>query len=258
MADVVIQAQSTNFARQGETWQWKGYTLPSSLAAYIQYLYSYTAMASSLFSTELAALYGLMIQNSQIIPGGLTLYDIQNLDPTLFTGAADLQAIYQQDPFSTEYETSTQALYDRAYLTARNAAQSGPSNIRGGTARMGFELAELDSLQSNNRFREIWQNQLAMAEIVVKAIQVANAVESEIRNEQLKAQQLQAATEQGRVTQTLAAAEQLGRDKELHLRSLAAGGEFLSLPYMKTSEALQGEGPGQGSITTSFGMTAWR
>ncbi len=258
MADVVIQAQSTNFNRQGTTQQFKAYNLPVAVASYLQYLYTNSSVSGTVTAAEQSALYALLLQNSEVIPGGLTLYNIQALSPTVFDGSAELLAIIQQDPFSTTYETSTQAVYDRAYLTARNAAQSGPTNIRGGTARQAFELAELDTLQSINRFREIWQNQLAVANLVERAVQLFNAVAAETRNEQLKAQQLQAATEQGRVVQTLSAAEMVAKDKDLHLRALAGSAEFLGVPQMLTQEALQGEGVGQGATLTSFGMTAWR
>jgi len=257
MADVVIQAQSTLFNRQGITRQSKGYLLPAPLAPYIAASFLHSYVPDSLRDAAQIALQLLLAQNSQIIPGGLTLFDIQDIDPTLFPGASALESIYQQDPFSSDYETETNSLYERAYSVARAAAQSGPTNIRGGTARQALELAELGVQMSNSRFREIWQNQLAMCQVVIQATQVANASEEARRNSQLKAQQQQAATEQGRVVQTLGAAEQITRDREQHLRALAASAEFLGLPNMATEETLQGEGF-QGGVTTGFGMSYWR
>jgi len=258
MADVVIQAQSTLFNRQGLTTQTKFYQGSPTLAALMGNVALNTQIGLGLISAEQVALLQVLAQNSQVIPGGLTLFNIQNdSDPKLFTGASELQSLYELDPFSTDYETKTTDLYTRSYAIARAAAQSGPTNVRGGTARMGFELAELDTKMSINRFREVWQNQLAVAQVVVEAVRTANIAESERRNALLKAQQQQAATEQGRAVQTLQAAEQLNNDIATQVRALALCGEFLTTPQMVTSEALQGEGF-QAGATTAFGMSTWR
>lgn len=258
MSDVVIQAQSTLFNRTGLTQQFKGYdAMPGGLVAALNEAYANAQIGSQLSSAEQAALYELLIQDSEVIPGGLTLFSIQSLTDSLFPGAGVLAAMYNVDPFGTTYETSTQAQYDRQYLTARAAAQSGPTNVRGGTARQGFELAELDTMQSISRFREIWQNQLARAQVNISAIQLANTGESQRRSDRLRAQQQQAATEQGRVMQTLGAAEQVNHERETLIRAMAAGGEFLSRPAMLTAESLSGQGF-QSAVNTSFGMTSWR
>lgn len=257
MAEVVIQAQSTLFDRRGNTYQYKRYRMTPALENLLGAALIDSRLPANLAAAEQQALLALLQQNSEIIPGGLTLFDIQDLDPTLFPGAATLQAIYEKDPFSDEYEDETEALYSRSFAVARSAAQTGPVNIRGGTARQGFELAELGTLQSINRFREVWQNQLAMAQLVLQASQIANAAEAERRNSQLRAQQQQAATEQGRTLQTLGAAEQVFRNRENAVRTAAAGVEFFGIPEMETAEVIQGQGF-QGGVTTGFGMTTWR
>lgn len=258
MADVVVQAQSTQFQRQGTTLQTKNYNLSTgNLLSYMISAFQNAVVAGTLSSVEQAMLQQLLGQDSEIIPGGLTLFDIQSINPDLFLGSADLQQIYQKDPFSTEYETNTADLYNRIYAIARSVAQSGPTNVRGGTARQGFELADLDTQQSINRFREIWQNQLAMAGLVIHAAQVAASMSTARYDLQLKAQQQQAATEQGRVMQTLSAAEQLTRERESFIRACALGGEFTSLPTMTTQENLEGQGF-QAGVNTAFGMTSWR
>lgn len=258
MSDVIIQAQSTLFNRAGLTQQYKGlFSAPTTLIPSVVALYSNNVIGSQISLAEQAALYALLTQNSEIIPGGLTLYNIQALNASLFPAAENLQALYRLDPFDTTYETSTQALYDRAYATARAAAQSGPTNVRGGTARQGFELAELDTQFSINRFREVWENQVKIAQVVIAAASLANQAESQRRGDQLRAQQQQAATEQGRVMQTLSAAECLERDKEASARSLALAGEIAGGTQMTTIETLAGQGF-QSGVNTSFGMSNWR
>lgn len=254
--DVIIQAQSTTFERQGLTTQEKGYFLPNQLIGALTTEYV-AAPAGANLTAEQTALFNLLTQDSEIIPGGLTLFNIQSLIDSLFTAQPNLQELWSLDPFANTYETNTADLYNRQYLTARSTAQSGPTNVRGGTARQGFELAELGTMQAISRFREIWQNQIAVSQIVLAAIKMQNDVETERRREKLQAQQQQAATEQGRVMQTLSAAEQLDRDRLTHIRGMSAGGEFLGAPSMATLESLVGQGM-QGAVTTGFGMSTWR
>ena len=204
---------------------------------------------------EQAALTALLIQDSTIIGGGLTLSNVQSINALLFIAAANLQKLYQLDPFDTTYETNTLALYTRQYAIARAAAVSGPTNVRGGTARQGFELAELDTQQSINQFREIWQNQVKVAGVVIEASNAANAAYDALVKLQLEAQKQQAATEQGRVLQTLSAAEQLSRDKEVFLRQLAWQADTTN--QMETDESITGYGLMTG-VNTGFGMSTWR
>jgi hypothetical protein len=257
MAETVIQATDTTFARQGYSFQQRAYLLPGSVNSGITSAYTLSQLSSSLTTAEQNALYGLLSQNTEIIPGGLTLYNVHSLDPIVFSGSGDLQAIYQRDPFGTDYEDETEELYVRSYSTARAAAQSGPTNVRGGTARQALELADLDTQMSINRFREIWQTQLATADLVTKAIEMANRIETERWRLQLSAQQLQAGTEQGKTQQVLAAAEQVTRARETNLRTLAAAAEFFGVPQMRSDEDLRGVGY-QSGVQTNFGMSYWR
>ncbi len=259
MADteIVVQAQSTAFQRTGNSFHRKGYTFPSDLASLISAAYYNSSVSSTFASAERQMLYNLFVQDPTLIPGGLTLKNIQSLFPSAFNGAEDLQAIYQKDPWSIEFELETQALYERQYDKARAAAQSGPGNVRGATARQAFELAALDTEMANNRFLQIWQAQVAIAQLVVQAVQVAAQAEAQKWNLQLQAQQQQAATEQGRVVQALGASENAQAMRQNHTRMSGAGVQFLGQEQMSIEEDLAGEGT-QGGATTGFGMSYWR
>ena len=249
--EVIIQAQDTTFQRAGTTNQRKGYFLPGNLVL------TQSVPSGTIIALEQALLAALMSQDNACLPGGLTLKNVQEISPEVFNGAAELQLIWKKDPFSTQYEDSTKLLYERGYEVARSAAISGPSNVRGATARQAFELSDLDTNQAINRFREVWQNQLAVAQLVIAAVQAHNAIANARRAVQLQAQQLQAGTEQGRVVQSLAAAEQLTRLRNDHIRTFAAGAEFAGVAEMITNESLAGRGQ-QGAVSTAFGTSYWR
>src|SRR6266849_11191436 len=100
MADteITVQAQSTSFQRQGQSFHRKGYIFPGDIGGLLLNL-CYNGSHSSTFATaERTMLYNLFIQDPTLIPGGLTLKNIQSIFPSAFNGAADLQGIYQEDP----------------------------------------------------------------------------------------------------------------------------------------------------------------
>lgn len=238
MADpsVVIEAQSTAFARVGETFQTIQRTNPSAP-----------------FLVPLS--FGVW-GNVALIPGGVTLYDVQAQDPTLFYGAGTLYNLYNIDPFGTDYENETNDLYTRSFAIARAAILSGPANVRGGTARQAFELAEFSTLMSINRFKEIWQNQLAAWKLVLESAQVANASAAEINRERLQAQQQQAATENAQRQAAIESARIYNDFNRMLIENYTAQSNF-SLTTMKTEESFTGQGT-QGPIVTSFGSSSYR
>jgi len=255
--EITVQAQSTEFRRTGITNHKKGYYVPTDINA-LFYQLAYNASTNTNNANAMRQmLFNLFVQDPTYIPGGLTLKNIQSIFPSAFNGAADLQDIYQLLPFSTEFETETRALYERQYSKARTEAQSGPSYVRGATARQAFELAALDTEMANNRFREIWQSQVAIAQLVIAAVQTASQAESERWRLQLQAQQQQAATEQGRVVQSLSAAESAITMQQGEVRALGAATEFLGQQEMVIREDLLGSGFQQGT-PTGFGTSYWR
>ena len=255
--EITVQAQTTEFARSGTSFHRKGYTFGSDIGALIAQAAANASTSTTFASALRGMLYSLFVQDPTLIPGGLTLKNIQSLFPSAFNGAADLQLVYQRLPFSTEFEDETRALYERQYSKARAEAQSGPTYVRGATARQAFELAALDTEMANNRFREIWQAQMAIAQLVVAAVQTAAQAESERWRLQLQAQQQQAATEQGRVVQGLSAAENAVAMQEAAVRAAGAAAEFLGQSQMGIEEDLVGEGF-QTATPSNFGTSYWR
>jgi hypothetical protein len=250
---VNVDAMDTSFSRSGTTNQqrqpsgsWPSSNVTSALSDWV--------VTQPEATSEQTALNALLKQSSTVFDTKAFLSSVLGL-PQSALATVNLSDIYTLDPFGNTYEVNTLALYTRQYLIARAAAQSGPTNVRGGTARQGFELAELDTLMAINQFREIWQNQVKVAQVVVEAASAADAAWEQLIKLQLEAQKQQAATEQGLVMQTLAAAEQLTKDKEVYLRAISLQADANG--YMVTSELLTGHGF-QGGTNTGFGMSTWR
>jgi hypothetical protein len=123
---------------------------------------------------------------------------------------------------------------------------------------MAFELAELGTQASIARFRELRAVYDTVIQQNLAAIQLTHTVQAQIRRDQLQAQQQQAATEQGRTQQTLAASEAVSRIRQDCIRCMAAIAEFTGDPTMAITEAVTGQGVGQGATATNFGSSIFR
>jgi len=198
MADgttITIEAQDTTFSRVGNTNEiitYTAYDYPP-LNSTVPALTTITKPSFTI-SPRVGTLNPSGVVSARIGAANLAALVSARIGPsdlsTLITppvGLTELAAIYGLGPLDTTYESSTEALYDRSYAIARATALSGPINVRGGTARMGFELAELDTQQSINRFREVWQNQVAWAGVVTKAIEAADYAIFEYNKEKVAA-----------------------------------------------------------------------
>lgn len=261
MADgssIIIQAQDTFFKRRGQTTHLKGYQTHSWVNQAIHDGTVLNNLGSVSSALEQAAMNALLARDVTILPGGVTLKNAQTaIAPNAFNGAGDLQAIYEKDPFGSEFEDETRALYERSYAKARTVARSGPINVRGGTARQAFEDTALDVEMSNNRFREIWQAQLALAQLVTAAVQLATNAEVERWRVMLQAQNQQATNENAQIMQALTASERLSQIRDADLRYISAAAEIMGQGQMTIAEDLEGYGQ-QGSAQTMFGTSFWR
>lgn len=257
MADVVIQAQSTLFHRDGHQLQNRYNELPSLFPDFMDWTVTTTPVPLDSVTKEYTELTTLVNQNPTVIGGGTTLFNVQNTKISDLPGQNTLLSIYSQDPFSVEYENETEALYERSFDIARARSRSGPANVRGGTARTAFESAELDLQMSLNRFKEIWQNQVTVSQMVTSAVQVASAAQAQLRSAWLQSQQQQAATEHGKAQEKLAAADQLNKDRESHLKACSLVAEVRGKPHMDSFEYYDGWGF-QGATNTGFGYAIQR
>ena len=236
-----------SFQRTGDTWVSRTHQLPSGVSSAVHGAYKHTMPDSALNDSQ-SAFYSTVLGRSPTgYPGAQSLQGIVDQDPSVFQGEAALNNFINRNPYSTDYENAIGALYDRMYNTARAGAISGPANVRGGQARQGFELADLDTQQSINKFREVRGQQDKEAGVVQGAIQLFNTIESMRRGQQMQGQQQQVSSEGSRVNEGLGAASGLDRSKTTHLANLQLAAELLGIPMTKTYENLFGQGNQNGS-----------
>jgi len=247
---------SQAFQRRGTSDVQKQYTLPSDLGAQLTNLYKAPPVDTTTTNLERNFLQGILSRSNADFSGKSVLTDQQNLLPSGYSGQPSLDRIMSRNPYSTDWENATTALYNRSFDKARSAAQSGPTNVRGGTARQGFELGELATGMSQNRFKDISEQQNKEAGIVSQAVQTANIIEQSRRGTQQQAVTAQNAIELGRNQQSLDASKPIAQNRSINLQNLALASEILGVPKQTQTDNLSGEGQQiQNSQGTNFGLT---
>ncbi len=235
--NIVIESQNTSFVRVGETYQ--------------------TIVRATPTIPALATLAQQYISDPTVIPGGVVLNKIMAESETTYPGydslAALLQAIVANWP---AFEASTSDLYARSYAVARAAAQSGPTNVRGGTAQQGFELAELDALYSINRFKEVWTSWLQAWSLQMQAVKLSNDIPAALRAQWLQSQAQESASEHSQRMDNVALAEVYNAFNKTLIEQYSAAANF-GQSTMRTEETFTGQGS-QSGITTGFGMSSYR
>lgn len=247
------QESSTAFQRQGTTTTGQGWQLPAWLSSLLQQAPVQTQMPASVQSMDWSAIMGLLGQDQTAVPGKSILDFLMSIDPTTFTGSPQLDSIMARNPYSTDYETQMNGLFDRQFNTARADALSGPQNVRGGQARQGFELADVGTQQGLNRYGKVLEQQNKEAGIVEQATHIANMIESMRRGSTLQAQQQEQMGEHARAGETTEASGLLARSRANNASFLQLASEMLGTKVNQVQEDLSGEGQ---QIESSTGQTS--
>jgi len=243
---------NTRFTREGTSQTQKDYTLPNDLSSILQLLYQSGQISPTTSSNELNLLNQMLTRSTTSLPGLASLQSIQGIDPTSFTGQSSLNNMAERNPYSSDYESAVGALYDRSFAKGRAMAQSGPTNVRGGTARQGFEMAELSGDQARNKFREVRGQQDKEAGVVQGAVQLMNTIESMRRGSQMQAQQQNMAGETARSGQSLQAAGGVNDLRRANASTVGLAGEMLGKPRQVTTDNLRGRGS-QSASSSNWG-----
>lgn len=246
---------NTSFSRQGTSSVDKKYQLPSDLSALVGKMYTGSQLNQGTTDNEQNLLNTLLQQSAAGVPGLAAVQEAEGIDPTNFSGLSGLNSITARNPYSSDYENAIGSMYDRMFAKGRSLAQSGPQNVRGGTARQGFELAELDANIGRNKFNDVRQQQDKEAGVVQNAIQMLNAIENMRRGSKLQAQGQHMAGEHTRKGESLQAASGVNAIRGANNQNVQLAGELLGSPTQTTTDNMRGKG-NQATNSTSIGGSA--
>ena len=243
---------ATKFTRQGTSTTDKSFTLPTDLGNLIQKAYTGSGIPASTVSNESNLLNLLLARTIGNVPGLSSLQTSEGIDPTSYEGLTALKTMSQRNPYSSDYESAIGDLYDRQFSKARSIAQSGPSNVRGGTARQGFEVAELGADQARNKFREVRGQQDKEAGVVQGAVNTMNTIESMRRGSTLQAQGQHQASESARTGEALHAQSGVDSIRKANQGNIQMAADMLGNPRQTVTDNLSGRGQ-QASSSSGFG-----
>lgn len=244
---------SSKFERKGTSTTQRSFSLDSLIGDVIRANAAGAAIPTGLQDAENSWLTTLLGRNDQTHGGTSLLESIKSMLTGTFTGSGGLDTIIARNPYSQDYENSTAALYNRSFNQARAAAQSGPANVRGGQARTGFELADLGTQQSMNRFREIRGQQDKEASTVMNAVQLANMIENLRRGQQVQATQADEGIKHVQRGDKLEAAGKVNQKRATSNADLNLASQVLGVPTSKTTDNLTGKGV-QATDTSNWGV----
>ena len=236
------QSSSTAFQRQGATNTGQTFQLPAWLSSLIQQSTEGGTLPAGMVDNDWQLITSLLQQDPSQGYGVSQLNQILGIDPTNFNGAPQLDNIIARNPYSQDYENATKGLYDRQFEIARANAQSGPANVRGGQARVGFDLADVGTQQSLNRFREIRNQSDKEAGIVEQAVHMGNVIESMRRSSQMQAQGLGEGSQHARTQESLGASGQVTQKRAANAALLQQAAELLGTKEQQVNENLTGKG----------------
>lgn len=240
----------TSFSRIGATQQIRSYpTLPAELTSILSQWFGMPQYSQAGADIERIILLNLLGKATEAVPGSSVISGIEQISPSSFSGDTALQNMADRNPYSKDYENAIGQLYDRGFEKSRALAQSGPLNVRGGTARQGFELGEIGAQNAMNKFRDVRQQQDKEAGVVQGAVQMMNAIEQLRRGSQLSASQLRTAGEQLRTQQALGSSSAIGKIRGQNQANVMTAAELLGGPTLTTGENLSGKGHQQTSAS---------
>ena len=235
-------SSSTAFQRKGTETTGANWSLPTWLEGLIQQAPTQSAIPQGAVNNDWSFVTSLLQQDPSQVFGNTALNTIIGIDPTQYSGQESLDNIVGRNPYSRDYEHATRELYDRQFEIARSNAQSGPANVRGGQARVGFDLADTGTQESLNRFREVRGQQDKEAGIVEQAVQLGNQIESMRRGSQVQAAGVGQQGEHARTQESLGGSEQVSRARATNAANLQLAAELLGIKQGQTISNLSGQG----------------
>ena len=171
-------------------------------------------------------------------------------------GLSQLAEIYNVGPFDTLFEAATIPSYNNAWAIAFATVQSGPSTVRGGTARAAFAVAEMTTQMALQRYEAIWKYQVEWAGKVVEAITQANEILDKDDSSVLHDNEQSIMAQKANSDSSIGQYGQLNAYASNIIQSFTAGRHY-GTSLMSTQEVIAGQGI-QNGVVNGFGMSSWR
>lgn len=230
------------FQRGGTSQNDINYQLPAFLQSLITNNANTATSDPGLGQTQTNLLTSLMGKTQNSLPYTDVLRNNASISPTSFTGASTLGSIAARDPYSSQFEQSTQAAYEQRASDAMAQVQSGPDAVRGGNSRSGIAQGVMAEQLAQGRGQEVRNAQVQDAGIVGAASQMFNQLENARRGIQLGSQNQFGGQVLQQDQNALGAAKVADSRKMANLGSLQMASDLLGTKKGVTTDNLTGYG----------------
>ena len=156
-----------------------------------------------------------------------------------------------------DFETPTSGLYDRTLAIAAAVAQSGPTTARGGTARVGFAVADLLEQTSLNRWREIWQAWVQWAQVTINSVVGYNEINRNYDQQVLVYNEQSIMAQHANIQGLVGFNGQVQARNQAKIQAFAAARHY-GTTQMVTQEDVSGAGVQASGASSGFGTSNWR
>jgi len=226
MADgttIEIQAQDTTFGRQGTTQQ--------------QIVHSPTDGGPTM----------------QTVYGTAPIIQKLPFSRNAVAGTSYLSALFP----APDFETPTTGLYSRTLAVAVALAQSGPTAVRGGTARTGFAIADAIVQVGLTRWREIYAAWVAWAQVTEQAVASYNTIFRGYDQQTLSDNEQDIMAKHANLQGSIGFLGQVNASNQALVQSYAVSRHY-GTQTMTTTESLTGLGTQDSAAKNAFGSSNWR
>ena len=191
--------------------------------------------------------------NLQVVVGSGPIFSLPGFARNAVNGTNYLQELFA----TPDFETPTSGLYDRTLGVAYAMAQTGPTSVRGGTARVAFAIAESLTLAGLNRYREIYTAWLEWAKITVESVARYNEIFRAYDQQTLSYNEQNIMQQHASAQAAVGFLGQVNASNQALIQAYAAKLHYGNTT-MNVQENLQGLGTQASSVSNGMGSANWR
>lgn len=264
--NIIIEAQSSAFARQGNTVTGRGYRFYNDPV--------YGGGGAGVVNSIMRAIESVMPSDQTIGAMDAGLTRILGIDPTYlpmrevlnevgsisssdFAGKEELEDFIEENAAgiqNTPMYQNLAALYDRAANDTFNSVINRPEVIRGGIPQASYLVAEKLEALARERYRETVQLYMQYKPLQLEAIKVLATIPNTIYQTKLRAQEQAASVYISSLNAINGAAGAASDGKRAAAPLLQLGAEVFGAPIQETTEHLEGAGFQGSKAADTFGI----
>lgn len=246
---------NTKFERTGTQQLANTRSLPGFLGSIIETNTKGTEIPSAIAAGQNSFQLDSLLRDPNNLPHQSVLNSNAAINPTSYTGRSTLESIATRDPYSSNYEAETGALFDDTVNRAVSSALTGPETVRGGQAAAQQQAGEARAVAGINRFRELSQQQNVDANQATQATGALQNIDNQRRGIALGSQDQNQRQIMQQIAAQTAVSDGIERRRDVGTNQQALAADSLGAKLINEINNMQGWGVQSGaSNQTTMGV----